>query len=214
MEHRPRRQRSGVLNIGSGNAPDGDPAGSGTVTITERKGQCLRRHHNRRRLQPGGASGSLVLNGGVLDLTGGTAAATGINGKILVGAGGSFTATTGTLQNVPRSSAVPHMVSGTTASGTPTLTKTDGGLLVLAGTNTYTGGTEVSGGTLDFAGPAATPSEGILTVDPGGYVVLGALVGASSPAIDADATEPRRTPAGPLRRPRRPARRRCWRRSC
>ena len=80
--------------------------------------------------------------------------------------------------------------SGTLTSGTAlTLTKSDGGLLVLAGTNTYTGGTEVSAGTLDFIGPAATPSEGILSVDPGGYVVLGGLVGASSPATDADATE-------------------------
>ena len=32
------------------------------------------------------------------------------------------------------------------------------GRLVLAGTNTYTGGTTVSGGTLDFATPAATPA--------------------------------------------------------
>ena len=64
-----------------------------------------------------------------------------------------------------------------TISGSSGLTKTDSGTLLLSGTNTYTGGTTVSGGTLDFAGPAATPSAGILTVNPGGYVVLGALVG-------------------------------------
>ena len=50
--------------------------------------------------------------------------------------------------------------------------------LILSGTNTYTGGTTVSGGTLDFAGPSATPSVGILTVNKGGYVVLGKLIGA------------------------------------
>ena len=33
-----------------------------------------------------------------------------------------------------------------------------GGLLILSGSNTYTGGTTVSGGTLDFASPAALPS--------------------------------------------------------
>lgn len=60
------------------------------------------------------------------------------------------------------------------------------GTQVLAGTNTYTGGTEASSGTLDFAGPDATPSEGILTVDPGGYVVLGALVQASLPTATSE----------------------------
>ena len=66
------------------------------------------------------------------------------------------------------------------------LVMTGTGTQVLAGTNTYTGGTEASSGTLDFAGPDATPSEGILTVDPGGYVVLGALVQASLPTATSE----------------------------
>ena len=66
------------------------------------------------------------------------------------------------------------------------LTKTGAGTLVLAGSNTYTGGTTVSEGTLDFAGPDATPTEGIVTVNPGGYVVLGALLRASLPTIETE----------------------------
>ena len=62
------------------------------------------------------------------------------------------------------------------------------GRLVLSGTNTYTGGTTVTGGTLDFANPNATPSTGIVTATTGGYVALGALSGASSPATDATET--------------------------
>ena len=54
--------------------------------------------------------------------------------------------------------------------------------MVLTGTNKYTGGTTVSGGTLDFAGPAASPTAGILSVNSGGYVVLGTLVTASASA--------------------------------
>ncbi len=69
-------------------------------------------------------------------------------------------------------------------SGTGGLSKTDSGILVLSGTNKYTGGTTVTAGTLDFASPAASPTAGILTVKAGGYVALGALSGASSPAVD------------------------------
>jgi autotransporter-associated beta strand protein len=74
--------------------------------------------------------------------------------------------------------------SGTILSGNITVTKVGTGIEVFSGTNTYTGGTTVTGGTLDFATPEATPSEGIVTVNSGGYVVLGALVGASSPAVE------------------------------
>ena len=70
--------------------------------------------------------------------------------------------------------------------GTISLVMSGSGVQVLAGTNTYTGGTDVTGGTLDFAGPSATPSIGILSVEPGGYVVLGGLLGASSPTVTSE----------------------------
>ena len=73
-------------------------------------------------------------------------------------------------------------------TGATSLDLSGPGTVVLSGTNTYTGGTTVSGGTLDFSTPNATPSTGILTVNAGGYVVLGALLGASSPATDTTET--------------------------
>ncbi len=73
-------------------------------------------------------------------------------------------------------------------SGSGSVTKTAAGALVLTGTNTYTGGTTVTSGTLDFATPDAMPSTGIVTVPAGCEVALGALSGASSPATDATET--------------------------
>ena len=67
-------------------------------------------------------------------------------------------------------------------TGATSLNVSGRGAVVLTGSNKYTGGTTVSGGTLDFAGPKATPSTGILTINSGGYVVLGALVGSSASA--------------------------------
>ena len=66
-------------------------------------------------------------------------------------------------------------------------------VLTLSGSNTFTGGitvsgttisggTTVSGGTLDFTSPESMPTAGILTINSGGEVVLGALLEASAPA--------------------------------
>ena len=74
--------------------------------------------------------------------------------------------------------------------GATSLNVSGPGTVVLTGTNKYTGGTTVSGGTLDFAGPAATPSTGIVTVKAGGYVVLGALVTAPASAENSDDPAP------------------------
>ena len=59
--------------------------------------------------------------------------------------------------------------------------------LTLSGTNTYTGGTTISGGTLDIAAPSALSGSGLVTIGGGGRLVLGsgagigALLAASSP---------------------------------
>ena len=61
------------------------------------------------------------------------------------------------------------------------------GKLTLGGTNTYYGGTTVSGGTLDIAAPSALSGSGLVTIAAGGRLVLGsgagigALLTASSP---------------------------------
>ena len=66
-------------------------------------------------------------------------------------------------------------------TGATSLNVSGRGAVVLTGSNKYTGGTTVSGGTLDFAGPKATPSTGILTINSGGYVVLAPSWGVRRP---------------------------------
>ncbi len=77
------------------------------------------------------------------------------------------------------------------------------GTLLLSGSNSYTGGTTVGGGTLELASPAALPSEGMINVGRSGTVsLLGLLVipdvatpDVSQASIDT-AAEPGSTPAG------------------
>ena len=54
------------------------------------------------------------------------------------------------------------------------LFKTGSGTLIVSGASHYTGGTTVNDGTLVFSGASPTPSTGILSVGPGGMLVLGA----------------------------------------
>ena len=53
------------------------------------------------------------------------------------------------------------------------------GKLVLSGSDSYTGGTTVASGTVQFTSPEAVPTTGIVTVNAGGRVVLGAGLGES-----------------------------------
>jgi autotransporter-associated beta strand protein len=53
------------------------------------------------------------------------------------------------------------------------------GDVTLSGTNSYSGGTTVTGGTLNIAGDFALPSSGVLVVGRSGCVVLGDSLGAS-----------------------------------
>ena len=55
----------------------------------------------------------------------------------------------------------------------PLLTKTGTGLLVLSGTNSYTGGTAVNAGVLTFSNTAAQPTSGTTTVAAGATLGLG-----------------------------------------
>ena len=141
-----------------------------------------------------GSVGTLVLQGGLLDLAsnGYGAAAT----MIVVGSGGSLVATGGTLQNISQILGnVTITGSGQSASisGTPMpLTMSGTGALVLAGNNSYSGGTTVLSGTFDFSTPESVPTNpGTLNIESGGDVVFGALVGVSGgdsePAVAAAA---------------------------
>ena len=59
--------------------------------------------------------------------------------------------------------------------------------MILSGTSSYTGGTTVSGGTLEVTASKALASSGLMTISNGGRLVLGsgagigALISASSP---------------------------------
>ena len=132
----------------------------------------------------------MILNGGLLDVGGngppgnpGGPDATPA-GVICVGSGGTLTACSGTLQNVVEivgnSNENPVMEVGddnwqdydlmNVANGCVPipLVKTGTGTLVLAGTNTYQGGTIINAGTLSFATTAAVPTWGFITVNSGG----------------------------------------------
>jgi autotransporter-associated beta strand protein len=137
-----------------------------------------------------GSVGSLVLDGGLLDLaSNGYGAAASM---IVAGSGGSLVANSGTLQNVSEilgNATITGSGQSTSISGTPMpLTVSSTGILVLAGKNSYSGGTTVLSGTVDFSTPESMPSTGILAIESGGEVVLGAIVddgGDSEPAVAA-----------------------------
>ncbi|MCW1924980.1 autotransporter-associated beta strand repeat-containing protein [Luteolibacter arcticus] len=89
-----------------------------------------------------GAS-NLVINGGTLRLTG---SQTNTNRSMTLGASG------GTLDVAANGSSM--QISGT-ITGSGRLTKTGAGTLILANTNTYSGGTTIDGGTIYLAGSNA-----------------------------------------------------------
>jgi autotransporter-associated beta strand protein len=64
-------------------------------------------------------------------------------------------------------------------TGNQSLSVSGGGELILSGTNSYTGGTTVNGGTLSVASAQALPTSGVLVVGRSGRVVLGNILGAS-----------------------------------
>jgi autotransporter-associated beta strand protein len=75
------------------------------------------------------------------------------------------------------------------ATGPGTLIKTGAGMLTLSGVNTYTGGTTVLAGALDVTSPSALASNGVLTIDSGGLMILGSTSGGGD-AAPADTSSP------------------------
>jgi autotransporter-associated beta strand protein len=75
-------------------------------------------------------------------------------------------------------------------SGSGAINKTDLGLVVLSGNNSYTGNTTISNGTLQLAGPSAVPANGSVTANGGVFdlnansVTLGQLNGLAGVITD------------------------------
>ena len=95
------------------------------------------------------ASPTTVAAGATLDLSGNLATIGPLSGagSIVVGASGGLTVNSTAGNNTTFSGSI---------SGAGGFTKTGPGELVLSGSNSYSGGTRVSGGTLDIAAPSAT----------------------------------------------------------
>jgi len=102
----------------------------------------------------GGGVSILTLNGGTLDMQG-------HNIGDAVNPINTLNLQSGTLQNVTE-------VNG----GVSPLTKIGAGTLYLDGTNTYTAGTTISGGLLQFQSTNAMPSTTTITANTGGAVAL------------------------------------------
>jgi autotransporter-associated beta strand protein len=140
-----------------------------------------------------GAAGTLILGGGTLSvpsitqgagghgtiyLTSGTLRATASSSHFLtglsdvfIGAGGATIDSNG-FSLIINQPLLPDPALGTTADGG--LLKAGAGTLSLSGTNTYTGGTTVSGGTFELTNPDAIASGSSLTVGTVANFSLGA----------------------------------------
>jgi alpha-amylase len=143
--------------------------------------------------------GNLTLNGGTLEVNNG--ASSGWNGAYVLlgdvtagGAAASQITQPGTIAaniyltsstanrtfTVGNGSALTIAAGLLDASGgTSSLTKAGNGLLVLSGSNTYSGGTTVSGGMFSFANLAAQPPSGTTTVANGATLGLGVSTGSA-----------------------------------
>ena len=82
--------------------------------------------------------------------------------------------------------------------GSGIVAKAGTGILTLPGADTYTGGTTVSDGTVELAGPAALPARGIINVGRPGTVDLTSLLASYVPSLadmGTDETSPGASPA-------------------
>ena len=126
-----------------------------------------------------------IASGGVLDMAGvpqTVGSLSGSAGAIVTNQYSEYPIPTLTVASSSGSTTFAGNIIGRNA-----LALSGSGKLTLSGTNTYYGGTTVSGGTLDIAAPSALAGSGLVTIAAGGRLVLGsgagigALLAASSP---------------------------------
>ncbi len=120
----------------------------------------------------GAAAGALSLDGGTLEATGSFATTRAT----------TITAKGGTLDTDANQTLTMNGVIG----GTGQLTKTDAGKLVLGGTNTYSGGTAINGGTLSVASNANLgATTGALSLNGGTLEATNTFVAARATTLNA-----------------------------
>jgi autotransporter-associated beta strand protein len=127
-----------------------------------------------------------IANSGELDLDGGVQQVGSLSGSAGAIVTNSFPAVSGTLTvSSPTAGATTYAGD---ISGVVALAVSGSGELTLSGTDNYSGGTTISGGTLDIAAASALSNSGMMKVSGGGRLILGsasgieALLAASSPA--------------------------------
>ena len=156
-----------LIKLGSGNL---DLVGSGTYSgPTTISAGTVELDGNGDNLPA--ATALTIASSGVLDLAG---------NPLTVGSlsGSAGAVVTNKYANYPATLTVaPSSGSTTTFAGNiignNALAISGSGELTLSGTNAYTGGTTVSGGTLDIAAPIALSGSGLVTIAAGGRLVFG-----------------------------------------
>jgi autotransporter-associated beta strand protein len=142
-------------------------ASTGQATITVNNGGTFA----PMGLTVAAGSAAIMLDGGTLKSLASFSIPAGSNFQLTAGPGGATFDTSGNTLSI-----------NAAISGPGSVTQTGSGQLVLAGTNTYAGGTTVISGTLNVTGASALPSSGVLVVGRSGRVVLGNSVSIAVPS--------------------------------
>ena len=153
-------------------------AGTNTAPLQIRLGSAFLAGGDNRlgsgssvRLGEGGDSGLLVLEGVNQTLTGLTNAGTGTDNRVT---GGSATLSTLTINNASDSTLAAHLGGPAANQNNLALAKSGSGALTLSGTNTFTGTTSVTAGTLrlDYSTNNTSKLSDTATLTLGGNLIL------------------------------------------
>ena len=175
-----------LIKLGTGNL---DLVGSGTYSgPTTISAGTLELDGNGNNLPA--ATALTIASSGVLDMAGNP-----LTVGSLSGSAGAIVTNSLSSSYLSTLTVAPSSGSTTFAGsivGSNALALSGSGELTLSGTNAYTGGTTVSGGTLDIAAPSALAGSGFVTIAAGGRLVLGSGAGigallAASPPVGSGA---------------------------